>query len=119
MYKRQLHSNNTFPVVVTPHAPSSTPTASIAVLGLSGIDIDQSTNEVDAEEVVGSVAISSKKGSIEEDQLLINSWINCGIDQTIGTDKKGSTFWWKIAACFNEHRPQGSPMRSTKTCISR
>ena len=40
------------------------------------------------EEVVGGEVVPSKKGSIEEDQVLISGWINCGTDPTVGTDKK-------------------------------
>ena len=91
----------------------STPTTSMAALALSGTDIDPSNDEANVEEIVGGIYIPSKKWSIEDDELLISGWINCG------TDKKRANFWGKVAAYFNEHRPKGSQMCTAKTCSGR
>jgi len=74
-------------------------------LGLSGTDIDPSNDETDVEEVVGGVGVTMQKWLIEEDQLLISGWINCSMDPTVGTDKKRSSLWGKVAVYFNEHQP--------------
>ena len=91
----------------------------MAALGLSGTDIDPSNDEADVEEVVGGTSVPSKKWSIEEDELLISGWSNCGTDPIVGTDQKRASFWGKVAAYFNEHRPRGSLMRTAKTCNGR
>jgi len=75
------------------------------VLRLSGTDINPGTGEVDVKEVVGDVVVTVKKCIIEEDQLLINGYINCGTNPTVLTDKKRSSFLDKVAAYFNEHYP--------------
>jgi len=91
----------------------------MAALGLSGTDIDPGNDEVDVEEVMGGVGVTMKKWSIKEDQLLINGWINCSTNLTVGTDKKRSSFWGKVAMYFNEHCSQGSSRRFPKTCNGR
>ena len=77
--------------------PSSTPTTSMGALELSGMDIDPNTDETNVKEVVGGVAITAKMWAIKEDQLLISSWINCSTNPTVGTKRKRSSFWGKIA----------------------
>jgi len=91
----------------------------MVALGLSRTDIDPSADEADVEEVVGTVAITVKKWSIEDDQLLISSWVNDNTYLTIGTDRKRLSVWGKIAAFFNEHSPQGSSIGSAKRCNGR
>jgi len=91
----------------------------MAALGLGRTDIDPSNDEADVEEVVRGVGVTGRKWSTEKDELLISCWINCSTDPTVGTNKKRSSFWSKIAMYFNEHRPQGSARHFAKTCNGR
>ena len=91
----------------------------MATLGPSGTDIDPSNDEVYVKEVVGAVGVTAKKWSTEEDELLLSGWINCSTDLIVGTDKKRSSFWDKVAVYFNEHRPPGFSRCSARTCNGR
>jgi len=77
----------------------------MAALGLSGTDIDPSNDEADVEEVVRGVGVTVKKWSIKEDQSLTSGWINCSTNPTVGTNKKRSSFWGKVAVYFGLQDP--------------
>jgi len=81
--------------------PSSTPTVSTVALGLFGEDIDPNIDEPDVEEVMGGVAITAKKQTIEDDELLISNLINGGTDFVVRTYQIRLSFWGKVAASFN------------------
>jgi len=75
-----------------------------SMVGVSNIETDIAGNV----EVVGSVSISAKKWTVEEDERLIRAWINEGTDAVVGNDQKRSGFWCRVASNFNEHGPRGA-----------
>lgn len=42
--------------------------------------------------------------SIEEDKLLVSSWLSVGMDAVQGTDQIHQQFWQRVHAYFHEHR---------------
>jgi hypothetical protein len=42
--------------------------------------------------------------SIEEDKLLVSSWLNVSLDAVQGADKKHSQFWKRVHTYFHEHK---------------
>ncbi|KAF8402556.1 hypothetical protein HHK36_010642 [Tetracentron sinense] len=42
--------------------------------------------------------------SIEEDKLLVSSWLNVGMDPVQGTDQKHNQFWERCHAYFHAHK---------------
>ena len=68
---------------------------------------------------MGATGGGAKKWIVDEDQWLIQAWINVGIDTIVGADQKKASFWNKVASTFNEYRPQGASARTSKTCNSR
>jgi hypothetical protein len=42
--------------------------------------------------------------SIEEDKLLVSSWLNVGMDAVQGTDQKHHQFWERVHAYYHEHK---------------
>ena len=50
---------------------------------------------------MGGVAITAKKQTIEDDELLISNLINGGTDFVVRTYQIRLSFWAKVAASFN------------------
>ncbi|XP_057779599.1 glutathione S-transferase T3-like [Salvia miltiorrhiza] len=67
------------------------------------------------EEVVKSTANVKETKTMwtpDEDILLVKAWYNTSTDSIIGNQQKRKVFWEKIAAYYNEWRPEGTVARS-------
>jgi len=65
-------------------------------LGNFGEDVEPITDQGDTQEVMGGVLIGAKKWTVEEDQRLIQAWINIGTNAVVGADKKKCSFWRRV-----------------------
>ena len=50
---------------------------------------------------------------------MARSYLNVSQDATRGVAQKKEKFWGRIAAYYNEHRPQGSPSRPQRSLESK
>ncbi|XP_057787667.1 glutathione S-transferase T3-like [Salvia miltiorrhiza] len=67
------------------------------------------------EEVVKSTAKVKETKTMwtpDEDIFLVKAWYNTSTDSIIGNQQKRKDFWEKIAAYYNEWRPEGTVARS-------
>jgi hypothetical protein len=53
---------------------------------------------------VSKIANPSTNFSIEEEKLLVSSWLNFGMDAVQGTDQKHRQFWERVHAYFHKHK---------------
>jgi len=84
-------------------------------LAQSETDIEASTDEGNAEEVMGVNIGTAKRWTFIEDQRLIWAWVNVGTDPIVGADQKKSSFWNRMTSAFNEHCLQGALTRTSNT----
>ncbi|KAJ1389625.1 No apical meristem-associated, C-terminal domain [Sesbania bispinosa] len=77
-------------------AESEVPSKSFEV-GLENIVINE-------EQILGGRTKSKARFTMEEDTLLIQSWLNVSKDAIVGIDQKAESFWRRVRHNYNEYR---------------
>ncbi|KAL2342201.1 hypothetical protein Fmac_010141 [Flemingia macrophylla] len=74
--------------------------------GLNNINLDVEEQQQKEEEYLSTQKKSRVSFSVEEDTLLIQSWLNISKDSIIGVDQTGNNFWIRIRDNYNVYRNQ-------------
>jgi hypothetical protein len=61
--------------------------------------------------ITSVVNTSKTKFQPNEDELLIQSWLDISRDPIIGIEKKGDSLWKRIGEAYNNHRHKNFPER--------
>jgi hypothetical protein len=65
------------------------------------------------EEVGTTLVVNMSKTRFQpnEDELLIQTWLNISRDPIVGIDKKGDSLWKRIGDAYNNYRHKNFPER--------
>ncbi|KAJ1380471.1 glutathione S-transferase t2-like protein [Sesbania bispinosa] len=85
---------------------AQTPVASIAESEVppKSFEVGLENIVINEEQILGGRTRPKARFTMEEDTLLIQSWLNVSKDAIVGIDQKAESFWRRVRHNYNEYR---------------